>query len=93
MNRKTVFYLEGHEDDAARAFLGDIGKKIISYQEVTGITNVFHADLSKQEKQAFLFKKRGGKGSKNRGGVQKGRSLRENDVSLAFFYIRGTVRQ
>jgi hypothetical protein len=54
MNRMTIFYLEGHEDAAARAFLGNIGKKIISYRELKGITDVFQINLSKQEKQAFL---------------------------------------
>ena len=87
MNGKTVFYLEGHEDDATRAFLGVIGKKIISYQELTGITNVFHANLTKKEKQAFLFKNRGNKGSKNHG-VQKESSLLLDSDSFSFFYIR-----
>jgi hypothetical protein len=47
-----------HEDDAARAFLEIVGKKIISYQELKKITDVFHANLSKQEKQVFLGKNR-----------------------------------
>ena len=37
-----------------RAFLRSVEKKIISYQELKGITDVFQVNLSKQEKQAFL---------------------------------------
>ena len=86
MNRMTMFYLEGHEDDAARAFLGTLRKKIISYQELKGITDVFHANLSKQEKQAFLGKNRTKRFLKS--ASQKKDSLREKEDSLAFFYIR-----
>jgi hypothetical protein len=86
MNRMTIFYLEGHEDDAARAFLETVGKKIISYQELKGITDVFHANLSKQEKQAFLGRKRPKRYLKPTD--QKRDSLRENEDSLAYFYIR-----
>ena len=58
MNRMTIFYIEGREDAAARAFLGSVEKKIISYQELKGITDVFQVNLSKQEKQAFLGRNR-----------------------------------
>jgi len=85
---RHIFLLKGKEDVAVRAFLEHTRKKIISYQEVTGLTNVFHADLSKQEKQAFLFKKQGNRGSKNQG-VQKDSSLQLDDDSFSFFYIRG----
>jgi len=87
MNRMTIFYLEGHEDDAARAFLGTIGKKIISYQELKGITKVFHANLIKQEKQAFLLKNRQKKEAKNHRGQNQVSLLLEDD-SFSFFYIR-----
>jgi hypothetical protein len=86
MNRKTIFYLEGHEDDATRAFLGVINKKIISYKELAGITDVFHANLSKQEKQAFLSRNNSKRNFKPMS--LKSDSLRENEDSLAFFYIR-----
>jgi hypothetical protein len=87
MNRMTIFYLEGHEDDAARAFLGTIGKKIISYQELKGITKVFHANLTKQEKQTFLLKNRQKKEAKNHRGQNQVSLLLEDD-SFSFFYIR-----
>jgi len=86
MNRMTIFYLEGHEDDAARVFLENVGKKIISYQELKGITDVFHANLSKQEKQAFLGRNRPKRFPKPTD--YKSDSLRENEDSLAYFYIR-----
>ena len=86
MNRMTIFYLEGHEDDAARVFLENVGKKIISYQELKGITKVFHANLTKQEKQAFLGRNRQKRSSKPLS--QNGDSLGENEDSLAYFYIR-----
>ena len=86
MNRMTIFYLEGRQDDAARAFLGTIGKKIISYQELKGITDVFHANLSKQEKQAFLGRNRSKRFPKSIS--EQKDSLREKEDSLAFFYIR-----
>jgi len=86
MNKMTIFYLEGHEDDAARAFLGSINKKIISYKELAGINDVFHANLSKQEKQAFLGRNRSKRFLKPTN--QKRDSLREKEDSLAYFYIR-----
>jgi len=84
---KSIFYLKGKEDEAVRAFLENTRKKIISYQELTEITNVFHANLTKKEKEAFLFKKQGNKRTKNHK-VQRDGSLRENDDSFSFFYIR-----
>ena len=86
MNRMTIFYLEGHQDNAARAFLGSVGKKIISYQELSAITDVFHANLSKQEKKAFLGRNREKRFFKSKN--EKSDSLREKEDSLAFFYIR-----
>ena len=86
MNRMTIFYLEGHENDAAKAFLGSVEKKIISYQELKGITDVFQVNLSKQEKQAFLGRNRTKRFHKSIS--QKKESLREKEDSLAYFYIR-----
>ena len=56
---RPIFLLEGKEDAAVRAYLEKINKKIISYQELKQVTKVFGVDLSKQEKEAFLLKKRG----------------------------------
>ncbi len=85
--QRQIFLLKGNEDAALRAFLEKTNKKIISYQELRQVTEVFGTDISKKEKEAFLFKKRGCRGSKNRG-VQKEGPLREKDDSFSFFYIR-----
>ncbi len=84
---KQIFLLKGREEDAVRAFLGSTRKKIISYQELHQVTEVFGADISMKEKKAFLFKKRGHHRSDKRG-VQKRVSLREKEDSFSFFYIR-----
>lgn len=55
---RTIFYLKGKEDEAVRAFLERVNKKIISYQELRQVTEVFGNDLNKSEKEAFLRKKR-----------------------------------
>ncbi|MDH7506650.1 MAG: hypothetical protein QHH15_02525 [Candidatus Thermoplasmatota archaeon] len=88
MNNKTIFYLEGHENEVAKAFLENSNKKIISYQQLTRITDVFNTSLTKKEKDAFRFKKQGNKRAVNQG-IQKEVSLREKDDSFSFFYIRG----
>ncbi len=85
--KRNILFLEGKEDVAVRAFLNDTKKKIISYNGLKQVTDSFGANISKKEKEAFLFKKRGGRVVKNRR-VQKGDSLREKDDSFSFFYIR-----
>lgn len=84
---RTIFFLEDKEVVAARAFLGDMSRKIISYKELKQVTNLFHTDLPQQEKEAFLLKNRARKMFRNRG-VQKERPLREKDDSFSFFCIR-----
>ena len=50
-----ILYLEGREEEAARAFLVKLNKKIIGYNELKQITKVFGATLSWKEKDSFLF--------------------------------------
>lgn len=88
MYGKNIFFIEGREDVAVRALLEIIEKKIVSYQELKQITKVFDTDLSKSEKEEFLFKNRSKKLVKNQA-VQKDGSLLEKDDSFSFFYIRG----
>lgn len=57
---------------AVRAFLENVNKKIISYQELKQVTRVFDVNLSKKEKDAFLLKKQGKRGIKNSGGSKRG---------------------
>lgn len=56
MYGKNIFFLEDNVDVAARAFIGNIKRKIISYQELKQITKVFDTNLSKKEKDTFLGK-------------------------------------
>ncbi len=56
MYGKNIFFLEDKVDVAARAFIGNIRRKIISYQELKQITKVFGTNLSKKEKDEFLGK-------------------------------------
>ena len=85
---QQILYLEGKEDVAVRAFLEHVNKKIINYQELKQVTKVFGVDLSKQEKEAFLLRKRGKRWVKNKGVPNQG-SLREKGDSFSFFYLRG----
>jgi DNA-binding CsgD family transcriptional regulator len=84
---KTIFYLKGKEDAAVRAFLENTRKKIISYQELRQVTEVFGTDLTIKEKEAFLFKKQGNRGVKNHGVQKRDFHLLDLD-SFSFFYIR-----
>ena len=56
MYGKNIFFLEDRVDVAARAFIENIKRKIISYQELKQITKVFGTNLSKKEKDMFLGK-------------------------------------
>jgi len=87
MNGKTIFFLEGKEEVAARVFLEHQQKKIISYHDLKDITRVFRVDLPKHEKQALLLRNRKRKLFKKQG-VPNGRSLREKGDSFSFFYLR-----
>lgn len=56
MCNKSILFFEDKADVAARAFLANMNKKIMSYQELKQVTKVFGVDLSIQEKNAFLGK-------------------------------------
>lgn len=47
---KSVAYLPEHKDDAARAMIEKMGKKVWSYQELRAVTKLFDSDLTKREK-------------------------------------------
>jgi len=64
---RPIFFLKGKEDVAVRAFLEKVNKKIISYQELKQVTEVFGVDLSKQEKETFLHKNKARKLFRNKG--------------------------
>lgn len=84
---RPIYFLEGKEEVATHAYLERINKKIISYQELKQVTDVFQVKLSKRDKDAFLLRKRGYKEVKNQG-VQKKDSLQLDLDSFSFFYIR-----
>ena len=87
MNGRVIFFLQGKEEVAARVFLEQQQKKIISYHDLKNITKVFRVNLPKCEKNAFLLKNRQRKLFRKQG-VPKESSLREKDDSFSFFYIR-----
>ena len=57
----NILFLEDRSDLTAKAFLMKIRKNIISYQELKNITKIFDIELSKNEKDMFISKKRIGK--------------------------------
>ena len=86
MYGRNIFFLEDKADKAARVFLENINKKIISYQKLKQVTKVFNTNLSKYEKLEFLGKNKAKKSYKNR--VSEDDTLLKNDDSLVDFYIR-----
>lgn len=86
MYGKNIFFLEDKKDVAARVFLDNIKRRIISYHEIKQITCVFDTTLSKKEKDVFLSKNKREKSFKNK--KSKSSSLLGDDGSLAFFHIR-----
>ena len=58
MQRKTILYLDDKASVAAKAFLSDMNKKIMSFQELKQITKVFGIELSSEEKHKIVGKSR-----------------------------------
>ena len=54
MYNKTVLYLDDKASVAARAFLNDRDKKIMSFQELKQVTKTFGIELSSEEKHRFV---------------------------------------
>jgi hypothetical protein len=55
---RNIYFLEGKEEIAVKACLCNTNKKIISYQELKQVTDVFNVSLSKKDKDAFLSRNR-----------------------------------
>jgi hypothetical protein len=51
---RTIFFLEGRENEAALAILETLHKRVFTYQELKDITDAFHARLDREEKLEFL---------------------------------------
>jgi hypothetical protein len=54
IHNRSIYVLEGKQEIAVKAFLGMTNKKIISYQDLKQVTDVFNVSLSKKDKEAFL---------------------------------------
>lgn len=55
---RNIYFLEGKEEVAVRAYLERMNKKIINYQVLKQVTDVFKVNLSKRDKDAFLSRNR-----------------------------------
>ena len=53
---KVMFYLDDKADIAIKAFIENLNKKIISYQELQQIIDGFQAKISKKDKKKYLEK-------------------------------------
>ena len=58
MYNKTILYLDDKAPLAARAFLSDMNKKIMSFQELKQVTKTFGIELSSEEKHKIIGKSR-----------------------------------
>jgi len=58
MYNKTILYLDDKASVAARAFLSDMNRKIMSFPELKQITKTFGIELSREEKYKFIGKSR-----------------------------------
>jgi hypothetical protein len=56
MHSKTILFLEDKAPVAARAFLSDMNRKIMSFQELKQVTRVFGIELSSEEKHRIIGK-------------------------------------
>ncbi len=86
MYNRVIFYLKDKKDAAARALIEKSERKIISYQELKQVTNVFDAELDIKEKRSIISRNRSEKLFKNK--EENSSSLLNDDGSLAFFHIR-----
>jgi hypothetical protein len=58
MYNKTILYLDDKAATAARAFLSDMNKKIMSFHELKQVTKTFGIELSSEEKHKIVGKTR-----------------------------------
>lgn len=57
-NKKAIAFRPERREGAMRALLQRINKKLWTYQELRRITRLFDSDLSREEKQKIIDKKR-----------------------------------
>jgi hypothetical protein len=58
MYNKTILYLDDKASVAAKAFLSNTNKKVMSFQELKQVTKTFGIELTTQEKYKFTGKTR-----------------------------------
>jgi len=58
MYGKIIYFIQENSDLAMRIFLEDLNKKIISYQELQQIINLFDGNISKKEKKKYVKNKK-----------------------------------
>ena len=54
MYGKTIYFIQENSDLAMRIFLEDLNKKIISYQELQQIINVFDGEMIRKDKKKYI---------------------------------------
>jgi hypothetical protein len=75
MHGKVIFFLEGKENIATKAFLDTTSKRIIGYQELKQVTKTFKADLSINEKKMFIRRNQEKNKRKIKGSLNASRSI------------------
>ena len=85
-DKRAVFFLEEKNKIALEALIAQKKSRVISYRDISSISKVFNVGLKMNEKHQLLGKDKSKKSHKNHS--PQGDYLRENDGSLAFFYIR-----
>ncbi|MFO7677755.1 MAG: hypothetical protein R6V50_05175 [Thermoplasmatota archaeon] len=85
-DKRTVFFLEDKNKAALSAMISQKKSRVISYRDISNISKVFNVGLKMNEKHQLLGRNKSKKQRKNHSSQDD--SLRENDGSLAFFYIR-----
>jgi len=83
---KGVFFWSNKKSNIIGALIDGKKSRVISYRDISSISKVFNVGLKMNEKHQFLGKDKSKKSRKNHS--PQGDYLRENDGSLAFFYIR-----
>ena len=85
-NGRSIAFLLYKKEDATRAFLQSINKKVMSYQELRSITKLFDVKLPRDEKKGFIGRFQNKKGGSARD--LEGDSSLEKSDSLVDFYTR-----
>jgi len=86
----TVYYLEDKSKEALLSMLRRKESRVMSYQELSNMSKVFHVHLSKREKHGFIGKNQDRKRGKSHGSKQG--STGEEGGFLGRFLHSGLLR-